>query len=401
VPAVPLTLDVIYTPLSLSAVLPATWPRFADAGTVKWRLIDRNGVARTNWVTVDAGGAFDNPESMANNAVDPDAGLRCLIQNRTLCSGPLDVKTLIDQQGALAAYVSYTRRMEPVYDNVADPANAGQFIQKPRISLSVDYRELNYQGCGQALTYRNQGAYGYTLAMHAERYLVQPTGDYQPVDWSDQTLISPTEQYDKSITVTRADGASVAALIINPGPTGNNLVNAADVPRITYLAPVIQSGDASDIGTAAVIRSARDARDIYTFKYSCTADHSSGIIPVSIQVDDPLMPGILAQRCGGGNRGSISYFGSSFAINVAPNTVDPGYSLLANMNTGLDIYDNQCDLHHISMQRRGCVNNACQVDLVIEEGTSRSGICSDFDIGCIPTPYTAPTAYGTALFYLN
>ncbi len=132
-----LTLDVVYTPLSLSVVLPPSWPRYADAGLLKWRLIDRNGAARTNWTTIDAGGAYDNPESTATENIDPDAGLKCLILDRTRCGGPTDIKTLMDSQGAAGAYVAYTRRLTPVYDNVPDPARPGDYIQQPQISLTV------------------------------------------------------------------------------------------------------------------------------------------------------------------------------------------------------------------------------------------------------------------------
>ena len=241
-PTEALTLDLVYTPLALSAVLPPSWPQYADAGLLKWRLIDKTGSARTAWTTVDTAGVYDNPESSATENVDPDAGLKCLILDRTLCGGPTDVKTLMDQQGAAGAYVAYTRRLTPVYDNVADPAHPGEFIQQPRISLSVDNRELRYNGCGQNLTYRNQGAYGYTLAAHAEKYLVDSTLRYYPVDWSDQVGISPTEPYDKSVSVGRAEIASIGSMIITPGPTGSELVNSGDVAGIAYLAPVVQSG---------------------------------------------------------------------------------------------------------------------------------------------------------------
>jgi len=240
-----LTLDAVYTPLSLSAVLPASWPRYTDAGLLKWRLIDKNGTARTAWTSVNAAGAFDNPESTGGVAVDPDSGLKCLVLDHTQCGGPIDIKTLMDQQGAAGAYVTYTRRLAPVYDDVADPDRPGQFIQKPRITLTVDNRELRYNGCGQNLTYRNQGAYGYTLAAHAEKYLVDATLRYYPVDWSDQARTSPTEPYDKSVSVVRTDIATIGSNIISPGPTGSELVNSGDVAGITYLAPVVQTGQQS------------------------------------------------------------------------------------------------------------------------------------------------------------
>lgn len=236
-----LTLDVVYTPLNLSAALPASWPRYTDAGLLKWRLIDKTGTARTAWTSVDAAGAFDNPESTGAGAVDPDAGLKCLILDRTQCGGPIDIKTLMDQQGAAAAYVAYTRRLAPVYDDVADPAQPGEFLRRARISLSVDNRELTYNGCGQNLTYRNQGAYGFTLAARSEKYLVDANLRYYPVDWADETRISPTEPYDKSMSVSRADVAAIGSMIITPG-VGNELVNSADVSGIIYLAPVVQNG---------------------------------------------------------------------------------------------------------------------------------------------------------------
>ncbi|MBU1664839.1 MAG: hypothetical protein KKG92_05500, partial [Gammaproteobacteria bacterium] len=65
---------------------------------------------------------------------------------------------------------------------------------------------------------------------------------YYPVDWSDEVRTSPTQPYDKSVSVARSYVASIGSLIISPGSTGSELVNSADISGITYLAPVTQSG---------------------------------------------------------------------------------------------------------------------------------------------------------------
>ncbi|MDD5388989.1 MAG: hypothetical protein PHD37_06570 [Gallionellaceae bacterium] len=324
-PAEVLTLDVVYTPLNLSAILPPSWPRYADAGLLKWRLIDRNGTARTAWVTVDAAGAFDDPESTATENVDPDAGLKCLILDRTRCGGPTDVKTLMDQQGAAGAYVAYTRRLTPLYDNVADPARPGEFIQQPRISLTIDNRELRYNGCGQNLTYRNQGAYGYTLAAHAEKYLVDASLRYYPVDWSDQVRTSPTQPYDKSVAVARSYVASIGSLIISPGPTGSELVNSGDVAGITYLAPVVQSGQQSqDVTwgwTSGVYSHAHSAFSGY--KITCDEDRNkirvlvgefSGMAPEIYAEFTPGVAGAMDSVTFGS--GDLYVWGSELGITV-------------------------------------------------------------------------------------
>jgi len=324
-PVEALTLDVVYTPLNLSAVLPPSWPRYADAGLLKWRLIDKTGAARTGWTTVDAAGAYDDPESTATENVDPDAGLKCLILDRTRCGGPTDVKTLMDQQGAAGAYVAYTRRLTPLYDNVADPARPGEFIQQPRISLTVDNRELRYNGCGQNLTYRNQGAYGYTLAAHAEKYLVDASLRYYPVDWSDEVRTSPTEPYDKSVSVARSDIASIGARIITPGPTGSELVNSGDVAGITYLAPVVQSGQQTQDVTWGWASGVYGHAHSAFSGYKITCDEDRGRIRVLVGEFSGMAPEIYAEFTPGVagaadsvtfGSGDLYYWGSELGIIV-------------------------------------------------------------------------------------
>lgn len=241
VPEEPLTLDAVYTPLALSSVLPASWPKYSEAGVLKWRLIDRNGLARTAWTALNTGGAYDNPESNGGGGIDPDAGLKCLILDRTRCGGPTDIKTLMEQQGVQMAYVAYTRRLIPVYDNVPDPAQPGQYLQQARISLSVDERTLAYNGCGNNVSYRNRGRYGYTLAASSEKYLVDAQLRYYAVDWADESRISPTESYDKSVNLAWSDAARAPGWLITPGVTAaDGIIAVSDVSGIVYLAPVTQ-----------------------------------------------------------------------------------------------------------------------------------------------------------------
>lgn len=321
-PADMLTLDVVYTPLALSALLPSSWPRYAEAGQLKWRLLDKNGTARTAWTSLDAHGAFDNPES-TGNAVDPDAGLKCLILDRTRCGGSTDVKTLMDQQGTVGAFVTYIRRLAPVYDYIADPDHAGEYLQQPRLSLSVDTRQLSSNGCGQSLTYQNQGTFGYTLSTKAEKYQVDAALRYFPVDWSEEVRLSPTEHYDKSVSVARADSAAMAGKIITPGPTGNDLLNASDVVGLIYLAPVTQQGNAQQgllAESFAYIHGGSCGRGFY-LGVRCNDSANKIEVGASIITADCGLTGDASRSRSWGDGGDISlpYSRISFTPGVAGN----------------------------------------------------------------------------------
>ncbi|PZP55130.1 MAG: hypothetical protein DI596_11835, partial [Azospira oryzae] len=187
---VPTILQAVYTSRRVMDGLPSGWA-YAEGGTLKYRLLDMRFNPLTGWTSINTGGAFDEPQPGDNVAYDPDFGVKCLANkasNPACPQGYPDVKSLIDQKGALAAILDYVRMVQPVYDQ--DPAT-GDLVA--RASVSVDKRTLNYAGCTASTsnTYSNEGRIGYTLLTTVDRYMVSADGAYAYLNQFNGTSISP------------------------------------------------------------------------------------------------------------------------------------------------------------------------------------------------------------------
>lgn len=237
----PVMVYMVYTPSAVAAGLPSGWA-YPNAGVLQYQLRNTVGTALSSWVSIATGGAFDEPQS-GGAAVDPDAGLKCLIDQTSSSSCPQgypDAKTLIGSNGAMYAIVDYVRMVQPEYTQQESPPGSGQYVQVPVMSMSVNSRVFDTGYC--SLSYTNQGQYGYTLLNRTDRYYVPATGAYSQIGSYQGTSISPTQTYSYTRTdLSASQQALVSTLIIDPtNPTGAYLT-AADVPNLVYLAPVTQN----------------------------------------------------------------------------------------------------------------------------------------------------------------
>jgi hypothetical protein len=186
---------------------------------------------------------LDAPDLLDGSSVDPEAGVRCLVdrRNRVDCApGLTDIVTLIDEQGSASALLDYGLRLAPVYDAV--PAFDGRIEQVARISLQVDRREVSYAGCSADMPYRNTGRYGYTLVTSNDRYAVATDGRFARIDRTQETSLSPTLDYDWTRLLRPVAVSALTPLILDPQDPMRPLLTAASVPNLIRLAPITTSG---------------------------------------------------------------------------------------------------------------------------------------------------------------
>lgn len=240
--AQPHILHVQYIPLRLAHGLPPGWA-YPEGGILRWQRLDLLLQPIGPVATLDTGGAFDAPEALDGSAVDPEAGLRCLVDRRTRSDCPhafTDIVTLIDEQGSASALVDYGLRLAPVYDAV--PAGDGSSEQVARVSLRVDQRELVYAGCSADMAFRNAGQYGYTLTAANDRYAVSPDGRFARLNRTDTTTLSPTIAYDWTRRLRPVAASALTPLILDPQDPAQPMLDAARVANLIFLAPITTSG---------------------------------------------------------------------------------------------------------------------------------------------------------------
>ncbi len=143
----PLIVQVHYTPKNVAHGLPDAWS-YPNAGKMVWRLVDAKFVPQTTWATIDVSGAFDEPQQIDGADIDQEIGLKCLIDHTLYaaqgCSSAyIDVATLMNQQGAIAAIVDYTHLLKPVYDTLPDGS------LQAKVGMAVNLREVNYNACAK------------------------------------------------------------------------------------------------------------------------------------------------------------------------------------------------------------------------------------------------------------
>jgi hypothetical protein len=230
----PLILEAMYTPQAAVDGLPPNWA-YPDAGSIKYRVLNKKYEPLTGYTSIPTGGAFDEDI----NSSDPDTKLKCLMDLRYPgCTGPTDIRTLAGQVGASLAIVDYVRRLEPDYDTLADGT------QVARGAISYDARIWD------CTSYVNRGYFGYVLRIRAERYAMTPTGDlaqYQLLQQFGGKTISPTEPFQKSVPISSLGGQNPQNVVISANPGDNSLWsvgNAEQMRNVVYLAPVkAQGGD--------------------------------------------------------------------------------------------------------------------------------------------------------------
>ncbi|MNR71418.1 hypothetical protein D3C71_20330 [compost metagenome] len=205
----PTYIMAMYYPKTVVSGLPQSWATtYPYAGQLRYMVLNKKFEALTDWLQLDAGGAFDQDASVS------DGKLACLMDLRYPgCSGPFDIRGLMDRYGSAAAFVDYVRQLEPVYRLEGDDLIAEG-------AISYDKRIVD---CGKVI---NQGYFGYALQMQAERYLAQPTTGlvkYQTIQQFGGRTISPTEPFSKQMTYAELAGRSPDRYVIAPLPGDNSL----------------------------------------------------------------------------------------------------------------------------------------------------------------------------------
>lgn len=226
----PTIVEATYTPLRAAQGLPTSW-QYPDAGKIRWRLLNKKYEPLTGWRLEDTGGAFD----LSDTTADASAAAACLIDRKHPgCSGPTDVRKLMDSTGAMLAIVNYIHTLQPVYE--------GEDDQSPKAAISVDERTWN---CS---TYRNKGSFGFVLSLQADQYVAEYAAGPLPFQLVQQyggQGISPTEPYEKEVPVAELAGQHPANFILNPLPDETGLLKVTDpsiASKLIYVSPVASTG---------------------------------------------------------------------------------------------------------------------------------------------------------------
>jgi len=228
----PTILEATYIPKRAVEGLPSNWA-YPEAGFIKYRLLNKRYEPLTGYTSIDTGGAFDEvPENG-----DADAQLRCLIDRTSgACSGPTDIRTLSDQTGASMIILDYVRLLEPDYEELPDGT------MQARGAISYDARLWD------CTSYINRGYFGYVLRMRADRYSVTPSAagtPYQLIQQFGGLTISPSEPFNKAVSISSLNGQHPDSVVISPHPGDNALWSRTDtnvMKNVVYVAPVRASG---------------------------------------------------------------------------------------------------------------------------------------------------------------
>ncbi len=254
VPSIETTLHVVHTPVRVAAGLPVGWA-YPDAGTLQWRILDRQGAPLTGWSSITIGNTYDEPDA-SSGAVDPDHGLKCLLGSNasTACSrGVANVASLMNQTGHTRAIVDYRRTLQPAYDQIESPPGSRRFEQVARVAVAVSRRELAPSSCG-AGEYRNEGAYGFELAEQVERYAAQIDGSYSLIDRTAHRSVSPSVPFKVAKQLNEdATAAQLADKLIDPANPGGALIAASSVRGLVGLAPITTTKEGASAAESFVI----------------------------------------------------------------------------------------------------------------------------------------------------
>lgn len=238
----PTLVEAVYTPLNPAPGLPTIWTAgpqagqafaYPDAGTLKWRLLNKRYEVISNWQTVYVGATYEVPANSSN----PDAGLDCLMDARdgAGCYTPYPtIRSIIDSTGSSWAIVNYIRQIEPLY--ATDPTT-GQ--NKALSAITVDTRKYD------CANYFNTGHYGFVVGLSADQYLAEPQTSstrYTLVGSMAGKGLSPTAAYSKSVPVAALLGANPDSVIINPEPGASDLWKRTDATKMSmviFISPVV------------------------------------------------------------------------------------------------------------------------------------------------------------------
>lgn len=231
----PYMVEATYRPRGIADGLPAEYQVLAtNPGILAYRVKTINGdpvIPASNGdpsIEINTQGLFD--EANPGPGVDTEAGAKCLIDNsQSFCNDAQrnfkDIKTLMSDVGAVFGRLSYSRRLQPVFDAVETAP--GVYTQEARYLLTIDTRQLITNANCSVKDYRNKGSQAYQLMDYATLYQVNQGGSYSSQGATQPTILptAPNVYYDQTKQVASTyTGATLAPWIINPADAGANLV---------------------------------------------------------------------------------------------------------------------------------------------------------------------------------
>lgn len=264
----PQTLYVSYTPKKVAEGLPNGFA-YPDAGKIKWNMMDSSGNAISAITTIDVNGAYDEPTAQVDApdplpagctrnpddgqvACDPDYGLKCLINNQSDPGCPTaykDVRQLIEDTAPAATIVDYTRKVQPIYEDVDNGDGTSTSVAKTAVSIDTRTwkagRPFFFISPAGGTTFSETGSYGFELLLQTERYRVDNDLSYMNLGIKQKVVMSPSQSFAK--TVVPPPGAICAAYtykIIDPYETNEvydwryDTVNHLPPEKYTYVAPL-------------------------------------------------------------------------------------------------------------------------------------------------------------------
>lgn len=295
----PIFLHVTYVSLAVADGLPAGW-KFDEGGRLSWQLLNRQFEPQGSTVWRDVNGAFDGPA----DAEDPQAGVRCLVDERNpgCVDAGVSVRSLMADTGAAAALVDYVHAVEPKYAPVQTCQLAdGTEADCEQAEAAFRYTERTWSCSG--LT--NRGFLGFRLAMRASRYLAapgEPLTPFQLVTEQVREALSPTEPFDKFVARSALGGADPDSVLISPLPQELSLVSRADanfmkmVTDVSALQTISTDGGLTLAASHADLAVTQPSADTYVLSASNTVAPAGVITPerwATFYVSDPAAVDVL------------------------------------------------------------------------------------------------------------
>lgn len=235
---------ITYVPRGVAGDLPSGLG-YADAGTLRWVQTDAALQPVGPAQRLDVAGAFDNPTSPAASNVDPDAGLRCLVDHRNAgCAVSLpDVRGLLARYGATVALLDYRRQLTALRQAQTQPDGSTAWVVQ--LDTSISRRTLQgtlpLPACpGTTLVYGNSGTRGYVVQAVSDRYFVglSDTAPYRWLGSVRDTEPVQAEPYSKQVSVTPSQIPLLDALVIDPVGDQLDLIPASQVPGLIQIVPI-------------------------------------------------------------------------------------------------------------------------------------------------------------------
>lgn len=217
----PIYVHAIYYPKRVISGLPTQWSEmYKSAGSIQYQLLNKKLQPISAIKTIPTNGEYD--QDMSNSKQ-----LECLVDNRYHkdCRGPIDMRKLMNDEGASGYFLDYVRQLEPVYQPAPD--NSGYLV--PLGAISYDRRTLY---CDRLV---NEGFFGYVMHLQAQRYFGIPHATltpYQTIQQFNGRAMSPTEPFYKEKPMTIDQASMVDRFVISPHPGDNEFWDRKDQKKM-------------------------------------------------------------------------------------------------------------------------------------------------------------------------